>query len=219
MVRAFLVMLSLFLPVAALAQTPVRERDAEAFVSTKATEALRILNDKTLTLNDKARLFRGFVDETADVPRITGFVLGKYRRRLNADEYAEFSSLFREYAIDTYETRLNEYGGERLRVTGSTQRKPGDAVVVSVIEGGDLDKPQPVKWRVIKSGNDWRVVDVEVLGVWLAITQQQEFVALMDNAGGKAQPLLNELRDRLAKVDRKPKRGKFGIGRAKPQAQ
>jgi len=37
------------------------------------------------------------------------------------------------------------------------------------------------------------VVDVQVSGVWLAITQQQDFVSTIDNAGGKIDVLIAQL--------------------------
>ncbi len=212
--KAVLVLAVMLLPAVALASPAGRDAIAEKFISERANIALGILNDKTASLPEKAKLFRGFVDETADVERITGFVLGKYRRQLTTEQMSEFSYLFRQYAINTYEKRLTEYGGERLRVIGSSVRKPGDVVVMTRIEGGDLDKPQPVKWRVLRQGDSWRVVDVEVLGVWLAITQQQEFVTLLDNSGGKPDVLMKELRGRLAADSSAPRTKARALGKS-----
>jgi len=56
-----------------------------------------------------------------------------------------------------------------------------------------------VSWRVIAEGGGWRVVDVQVDGVWLAITQQQDFVSTIDNAGGNIQVLIDQLKRQVAK--------------------
>jgi len=46
---------------------------------------------------------------------------------------------------------------------------------------------------VLGAGNSWKVVDVQVSGVWLAITQQQDFVSTIDNAGGNIDVLIRQL--------------------------
>lgn len=190
------------LPQAAQAQAR-RDAQAEAFVSGQSQRALGILNNRALSPAQKAQQFRGFVDQVADVPRITNFVLGKYARTITPAQRQQFNTVFREYASNVYETRLDEYKGERFRVTGSTVRRPGDVVVLSEVSGGQLRQPQTVRWRVIRGPQGWKVVDVEVLGVWLAITQQQDFVATIDNAGGNINALISQLRTQVAQQERR----------------
>lgn len=171
-----------------------RDAEAESFVANQASRALTILNQGGDTQQKKAA-FRAFVDQVADVPRITGFVLGKYRRLLTPDQYNEFAQVFRLYANSVYETRLGQYHGERLRVTGSTVRVPGDVVVDSEIVGGEVKTPMPVKWRVIRGPDGrYRAVDVSVDGIWLAITEQQDFVSTLDNHHGDINVLISQLR-------------------------
>jgi len=130
----------------------------------------------------------------ADVPRITHFVLGKYARSITPAQYNQFAVVFREYASNVYESRLGEYRGEKLRVTGSVVRKPGDVIVYSEVFGGELNRPVAVAWRLNRSGSGaWKVVDVQVSGIWLAITQQQDFVSTIDNAGGNIGVLIDQL--------------------------
>jgi phospholipid transport system substrate-binding protein len=148
---------------------------------------------------DKMRAFRGLVDQIADVPRITRFVLGKYARTATPAQRAQFDPLFRTFAQDVYESRLNEYHGEVLKVTGSTLRNPGDAIVNSFVSGGQLTQPEHVGWRVLNDGAGWKIVDVEVSGVWLAITQQQDFVSTIDNAHGDVGVLIAQLQNDVRK--------------------
>ena len=179
------------LPVAPAAAQTQRDAAAEQFVQTEANRALGILNNHSTA--EKIRLFRAFVDRVADVPRITSFVLGKYQRTITADQSRQFATVFREYASNVYESRLNDYHGETLKVTGSVVRKPGDVIVTSVIVGGQQSAPVAVRWRVLQTGAGWKVVDVEVKGVWLAITEQQDFVSTVDNAGGNINVLIAQL--------------------------
>lgn len=178
--------------VPALAQG-ARDTGAEQFVQLKAQRVVSVLADKNLGVAQKKAAFHQAIDELADVPRVTNFVLGKYARSITPAQRARFTPLFRVHAENVYQNRINDYQGETLKVTGSTVRKPGDVIVNSTIAGGQLKQPVPVAWRVLGGGSSWKVVDVQVKGVWLAITQQQDFVSTIDNAGGNIDVLINQL--------------------------
>ena len=176
----------------ALAQAP-RDQGAEAFVQTQGQRVVSILADKSQSAADKMRTFRAAVDEVADVPRITSFVLGKYARTITPAQMQRFAPVFRDYAQAVYQQRLSDFHGDTLTVTGSLVRKPGDAVVNTNISSGGGGQPAQVAWRVLKVGSNWKVVDVEVSGVWLAITQQQDFVSTIDNHNGDIDALTSIL--------------------------
>lgn len=175
----------------ALAQA--RDPGAEAFVQAKGQRVISVLANKGMADAQKKQIFRQAVDELADVPRITNFVLGKYARTIKPDQRARFTTVFRTYAENVYQNRIDDYRGEKLTVTGSVVRKPGDVIVNTTISGGQIKQPLPVAWRVLGGGQSWKVVDVQFKGVWLAITQQQDFVSTIDNAGGNVDVLINQL--------------------------
>uniref|UniRef100_B0SZH1 Toluene tolerance family protein n=1 Tax=Caulobacter sp. (strain K31) TaxID=366602 RepID=B0SZH1_CAUSK len=175
----------------ALAQA--RDPGAEAFVQAKGQRVVGVLADKGMPDAQKKQIFRQAIDELADVPRITNFVLGKYARAATPDQKARFTKAFRTYAENVYQNRIDDYRGEKLTVTGSVVRKPGDVIVNTTLSGGQIKSPLPVSWRVLGGGQTWKVVDVQFKGVWLAITQQQDFVSTIDNAGGNIDVLINQL--------------------------
>ncbi len=177
----------------AMAQSGARDPGAEAFVQAKAQRVISVLANKSMSEAQKKQVFHQAVDELADVPRITNFVLGKYARTITPEQRARFTPVFRTYAENVYQSRISDYRGEQLKVTGSVVRKPGDVIVNTVVAGGQLSQPVPVSWRVLGGGANWKVVDVQFKGIWLAITQQQDFVSTIDNAGGNIDVLINQL--------------------------
>jgi len=176
----------------ALAQA-ARDPQAEQFVQTRAQRVITVLADKNESLAQKKATFHQAIDQLADVPKITNFVLGKYARTITPDQRQRFATAFRVYAESVYQNRISDYHGEVLKVTGSTVRKPGDVIVNTTISGGQVGQPLPVAWRVMGGGTSWKVVDVQFKGVWLAITQQQDFVSTIDNAGGNIDVLISQL--------------------------
>ena len=179
-------------PGAAFAQSS-RDAGAEQFVQVQGQRIITLLSNPALSPPDKTRAFKGIVDQIADVPRITSFVLGKYARSITPSQMQRFAPIFRAYEQSVYETQLGNFHGKNVRVTGSVVRQPGDVVVNTVISGGGLSQPLPVTWRVLGGGGSWKVVDVQTSGVWLAITQQQDFVSTIDNHGGDIDALIAQL--------------------------
>ncbi len=192
-------------PVAAQATRNHGDPSAEAFVQTQASRAISILNDRSAGPSAKSQTFYAFVNQVADVPRITNFVLGRYRRQITPAQYQQFADVFRQYADNIYETRLGDYHGESLRVTGSLVHAPGDVVVSTLVTGGDFKGQPVVNWRVIRGADGWKVVDVQAQGVWLAVVEQQDFTSTLANANGDIEVLINQLRAQAA--GRAPRRG------------
>jgi len=197
--RLFQVSLAALVGLGALSQAAsasaraARDPQAEQFVQTRAQKVISTLADKSQSVAQKKASFHTAIDQLADVPKITNFVLGKYARTITPDQRARFSAAFRVYAENVYQNRIDDYHGEKLTVTGSTVRKPGDVIVNTTISGGEVGQPLPVAWRVMGGGASWKVVDVQFKGVWLAITQQQDFVSTIDNAGGNVDVLISQL--------------------------
>uniref|UniRef100_UPI0015770FAA MlaC/ttg2D family ABC transporter substrate-binding protein n=1 Tax=Caulobacter sp. S45 TaxID=1641861 RepID=UPI0015770FAA len=185
-------------PAAAQAARSHGDASAEAFVQSEASKGIAILNDHSLSLAAKKAAFYGFVNQTADVPRITGFVLGRYRRQVSPAQYRQFAEVFRQYADSVYESRLGDYHGERLQVTGSLVHAPGDVVVSSVVTGGDFKGEPVVNWRVLQGPQGWKIVDVQAQGVWLAVVEQQDFTSTLANANGNIDVLIRQLRTQAA---------------------
>ena len=171
---------------------------AEHFVQVSAQRVLAALADDSRQGAAKTAAFRTAIDQLADVPRITRFVLGKYGRTITPDRRARFGATFRDYVEGVYRSRLEGYGGQTIKVTGSTLRKPGDIVVDTLISG-KASQPVAISWRVMDGGAGWKVVDVQFKGVWLAITQQQDFVSTIDNAGGDVDALIAQLQKSSAR--------------------
>ena len=170
-----------------------RDANAERFVQDGAQRVISVLADRSLSEQAKEQSFRRVIDDVADVPKITTFVLGKYARTITPRQRTQFAAAFRAYAERVYRNRLDDYRGEVVKVTGSTVRKPGDVIVTTQISGGQVSQPEVVRWRVMGGGSSWKAVDVQFRGVWLAITQQQDFVSTVDNARGDIDVLIARL--------------------------
>ena len=182
-------------PTPALAQAGAHARDpqAEAFIDANARHVLSVLNDRHTSIEQRHQAFRALIGELVDWPHLTRFVLGKYARTATPDQLARFTAAYRTYAEGVYQHRIDDYRANKAVVTGSQMRKPGDIIVITSFTGAQDPQGVDLAWRVLGGGNSWKMVDVQVKGVWLAITQQQDFISTIDNHGGNVDVLINQL--------------------------
>jgi phospholipid transport system substrate-binding protein len=168
--------------------------DPTALISNLGREALAVLGKGT---NESQRLarFRELLREDFDVPGIARFVLGRYWNTATEEQRAEFVRLFENYVALAYATRLAEYAGEQFKVTGS--RPDGDgAIVSSQILRPAGSAPIKVDWRLIGRNGNYKISDVSVDGISMAVTQRSEFASVIQHSGGQLQGLIAMLREK-----------------------
>ena len=170
--------------------------DPAALIRELGNRALEVLG-KNVGSTERAARFRQLFREDFDVPAIARFVLGRYWRIATEAEQQEFVRLFEGYIALAYANRLAEYSGETLKVVGS--RPDGDAsLVTSEIIRPNGAPPAKVDWRVTRADGAYKITDVVVEGVSMAVTQRSEFASVIQRNGGKVEGLLAMLRQKTA---------------------
>lgn len=199
--------LSLGLIAAAPDAHATRNADAETYVQQNAATALHTLGDRNLSSSQRQQTFNRLMAQFADMPRIAHFVLGRYGSQLRSDTAlrSEWTTAFQDYAIAVYEARLGNYSGSAIRVTGSTERVAGrDVIVNSELSPNGGGRPMTVQWRLLRSGDAWKVVDVSVVlegnQIWLAQQQQSDFLAQLDRNNGDIRALITTIRGQTASM-------------------
>jgi phospholipid transport system substrate-binding protein len=144
-----------------------------------------------------------------DVPAIARFVLGRYWRLASPAQQQEFLTLYENHILQTFSGRLSQYveSGDVPRVTGS-RLDPEGAVVSSQINiangggpraGGHGPTVLPIKvdWRLTAQNGSYKINDVIVDGISMAVTQRFEFTSAIERDGGQLQGLLASLRQQM----------------------
>ncbi|MEZ5997665.1 MAG: ABC transporter substrate-binding protein [Hyphomonas sp.] len=116
---------------------------------------------------------------TIDVPTVARFSLGKHVRRITPEDEARYTDAFRHYLANTYRSNVDKFENVDVQIVGSIDRSPTDSIVETRIRP-EGKEPMTVRWRVIAREGEWRVVDVEFLGLWLAIEQRAQIAAILD---------------------------------------
>lgn len=168
-----------------------------AFVSTLVAQGVQLLKNKQLTEQQRAQQFATLLRNGFDEPRIARFVLGRYWLTASAKDRADFIKYFEEWIVRTYASRFREYSGETVKVIGSRPVSAETTIVLSQIQRPN-GPPTKVSWRVRKDQNDYKIVDVEVEGVSMALTQRDEFASVIQQNGGSVAGLNRALEQKLA---------------------
>jgi phospholipid transport system substrate-binding protein len=187
---------------APLAVTPAAAANpAEQFVSDNIHKGLDLLNNKSLSVEQRRTQFEQFLLGLTDMNRIAVFTLGNYRRQMSDADQKAFNAAFQNYAVSVYQSYFSKYAGQTLKVTGSQERAPGDFIVsTALIDPKDRSGQAPleVDFRVRTDAGRPVVVDFSVAGIWLAIEERDQFTAFLGQNNGNASMLIGHLNE-LAK--------------------
>lgn len=128
----------------------------------------------------------------ADVTGIALYSLGSYRNGLERAHRARYYQ-----GVARYMSRYFALQAEEYRVTAaeviSPSWKDGKSHYVDskvTLQGGSV---YTVRWELKPRGNSFKVVNVRVLGFWLAYFQRQQFEEFIRKRGGSVNALVAAL--------------------------
>jgi phospholipid transport system substrate-binding protein len=165
--------------------------EAEQFAQRLIDRGVSILRD-TGDPGRRAK-FRDFILQYADARKTALFTLGNYRRGASDTEIEAFVRAFTDYATAVYESRLDQYKGQTLKVVGSIDNKPGDVTVNMIVVDSSAAEPLRVAFRLLGSTGTYRFVDIQVAGIWLSIDQRDQFAAFLSQNNGSVPRLTAHL--------------------------
>ena len=117
-----------------------------------------------------------------DVETMARFAAGAYWRRADARQKQEYLKLFGDYVATLYANRFGDYAGQEFKVNGQHPTTENDVSVDStIIQAGK--PPVKVNFRVRKTSDGYKIVDVYVEGISLLITKRDEFTTVLAREG------------------------------------
>ncbi len=179
------------------ATTATTTQDAQTFIQRLAHEAITTVADSQLSDAERDDHFRRLFVSSFDIPEIGRFVLSRYWRTATPDQQQNFLKLFEDINVLTWAQRFKDYHGETLETLGATKDGDRGWIVDSRITRKQ-GPPIPVQWRIRQSDDgSFRVVDIIVEGVSMAITYRSDYAAAMQSSGGRVDSLLAAMRKKI----------------------
>lgn len=181
----------------ATAESRSQTSDPIVFIQNLADEAINVLSTQNGSLKDREDRFRDLLRDDFAMDKISRFVVGGYWRKMSDKQRDTYQKLFSEWVLKTYSVRLGGYSGERFKVIKKSAAGKRDVIVHTRIEQ-TAGNAFNANWRVRKLGERYKIIDIYVEGVSMAVTQRSEFETILRRHG--IDGLISQLRNRLEKL-------------------
>ncbi len=134
--------------------------------------------------------FRKEFTAALDLKSIGQFVLGIYWRKATPEERDAFLTAFIDFTTKTWADRFDMYTGQEIIFTGTRNAESNQLYVDSQIQN---NPPVEVIWRLRKKKDGYRIIDIIVEGVSMAMSYRNEYSSFLQSHDGSVPALTAEL--------------------------
>lgn len=172
-------------------------REATNFINDLANRVIDIAKRNDLSEDVKEQKLNKIFFESVDTRWIGKFSLGRYWRVITPDQQKEFLDTYSQYLAGLYVPNFRKYTGNVIKVTNSTEVRPNEYFVQTVLvsgsnAAGDIQINYMMK-QDPKGIEKFIIFDVIAEGVSLITTQRSELSSVMsDNGFNKMMALLRK---------------------------
>ena len=140
---------------------------------TYTDQVVKILQNPSMTLPERREAVRHLAEEVFDVTETAKRALGQHWQQRTPAEQDEFVKLFANLLEQTYISRIDEFGGERL--TYVSEQIDGDRAIVRAKITTKNGTDVPVESRVLLKGNRWLIYDILIENLSLISNYRAQF--------------------------------------------
>jgi phospholipid transport system substrate-binding protein len=174
--------------VAAQAAAPSQAVPADRFVKNVTEEILNVIKQNKQALLADPKKMNELVDTKVlphvNFKKMTAQVVGRSWRDASADQKIKLTDEFRLLLIRTYSGALAQVKDQQIQVKPlRSGADDADLVVVQSLITRPKGEPIQLDYRVERAGDDWKIYDVNVGGIWLIETYRTQFTAEVNKTG------------------------------------
>ena len=159
------------------------DEDPYIFIDENAQKMVRVLTEDSSLFETDRVLYENKIKEIfepmIDFRRVAASVMGKkYYLLATKEERAEFVLIFRDSLLDTYAETLAQWGDSTI-TTEFPKNKEEFSKNVEVKQTLDTGTSKyPISYKLRKSKDGWKIVNIIINGVNLGLTFRNQFQAL-----------------------------------------
>jgi phospholipid transport system substrate-binding protein len=174
--RSWLAALTLALTALAL---PVRAAEApDAMVKRQSNELLELMRtDPGIKAGDQGRILSVVNDKVmphVNFDRMSASAVGRHWREATPEQKTRLQEEFKAMLVRTYAGALGEVGNQTLAFK-PLRMQPNDTEVVVRSEVRGRGEPIQLDYRMEKTGDSWKIYDLNVMGLWLVEAYREQF--------------------------------------------
>ena len=179
---------------AAWAGTPTED------LKRQTDRVLEVLRSTSMTPAARRAAVREVAADSFDLAETARRALGTHWQGRTPAEREEFVRVFRDLLEQTYVTRIDEYGGERVEYVA--ERVDGDSAIVKAQIVTKSGTTVPIESRVNQRGGRWLIYDVLIENVSLVGNYRSQFDRIIRTSS--YDDLVRRLKERVVQLNDKP---------------
>lgn len=184
---------SFLTPVSAGASQVDDLAQAKIFIQSMGDDVISYISDSNRTPEEKRQKLQEVLNRNFDLNTISRFAIGHYWNNLDESQKEQYKKLYEEKIVSVYADKFSNYSGQTftagdVRKTGSSDYTVNSKITTK--EGKEI----PVSWQLRNKGDGLKIIDVAIEGVSMIVTQKSDFSSAIQRSGGKAEVILDYLK-------------------------
>ncbi len=90
--------------------------DPKIFITELVDDAIKTLNDKSLTQAEKNKAIEKIALENVDIRALGMYTLGNFRKTIEKGKLQKYQELFEKYFLKSLTSRLTDYSSKKFKV-------------------------------------------------------------------------------------------------------
>jgi len=169
------------------------------FVQNLTDNIIENVLEKKLSKEERLKEFKKEFTAALDLRSIGQFVLGRYWKTSDKKTQDDFLTAFVDFAAQSWADKFDLYTGQDIQFTGVRTAAGNQYYVNSQIMN---NPPVEVVWRVREKSGSYKIVDIVVEGVSMAMSYRSEYASFLQQKGGDVSALTAELIQKTADLQK-----------------
>ena len=153
------------------------------YIQQTSDQALAILKDQSVDAATRRRRLEDLAGQRFDFETMSRLTLGRNWNQLSSAQQPEFVQEFKEHLSVTYGRNIDSYSNEVVEIVGDREEARGDWTVKTKIVRGGGNADILVDYRLRRSGDGWKIIDVTIEGVSLVANFRSQFQDIVSKGG------------------------------------
>ena len=169
--------------------------EPDVFIQSTVNRAASTLGGD-LSKKERIEELKNIAIDTVDINGIGLYSLGSHRKNLDKNQLSDYKTVFREYFLKSFSSRLAEYSNPEIEVISKKIINKNYSIVLSRLVETEGRPEVKIEWRVYtKNPDNLLIRDLIIEGLSLARTQKEEFNSIINSNDGDIEALLKSLGD------------------------
>ena len=152
--------------------------EPNVFVQSTVNRASQVLS-KNVSKEEKMNQLKIIAKETVDIRGVGYYSLGSVRKTLDDSQKEKYLSLFENYFLKSFSSRLSEYTNPEIDVVSKEVLNTNYTIVKSILVATENRPEVKIDWRIYtKNSENPLIRDLIIEGLSLARTQKEEFASI-----------------------------------------